>query len=109
MSPTHHHQQQRRNSVNANSDTSTDGPWQCSTPLVRICTVGTINDVAGKDPHGKILWGLYSSKTLHRLSQFSGLGYHCSRKDPKLYFQVAFLWDIIDGPHGTCINFDHFV
>ena len=54
MSPTHHHQQQRRNSVNANSDTSTDGPWQCSTPLVRICTVGTINNVAGKDPQGKI-------------------------------------------------------
>ena len=56
MSPTHHHQQQRRNSVNANSDTITDGPWQCSTPLVRICTVGTINNVAGKDPHGKILY-----------------------------------------------------
>ena len=36
MSPTHHHQQQRRNSVNANSDSSEDGPWQCSTPLVRI-------------------------------------------------------------------------
>ena len=63
MSPTHHHQQQRRNSVNANSDTSTDGPWQCSTPLVRICTVGTINDVAGKDRRGKIL---YMSPTLDR-------------------------------------------
>ena len=36
MSPTHHHQQQRRNSVNPNSDSSEDGPWQCSTPLVRI-------------------------------------------------------------------------
>ena len=32
MSPTHHHQQQRRNSVNTlNSETET---WQCSTPLV---------------------------------------------------------------------------
>lgn len=41
MSPTHHHQQQRRNSVNTvNSDTE-EGPWQCSTPLGCIYNNGS--------------------------------------------------------------------
>ena len=44
MSPTHHHQQQRRNSVNNTSEISTeDGPWQCSTPLVRSNSIIFIN------------------------------------------------------------------
>lgn len=41
MSPTHHHQQQRRNSVNTNSDSCEDGPWQCSTPLGCIYNNGS--------------------------------------------------------------------